>query len=235
MEAQVHLVARPSASHTCVVSGSTGDDLRFLIVDDHAVLRRGLRELLWDEFPGATFGEAASRREALARVAQDEWSLVILDLSIPGADGFDLLKAIVALRPTLPVLVLSAHAEEQYAIRSLRAGAAGYITKETAPSQLADGVRTVLSGGKHVSAALAQRIATMLLSETDQPPHASLSDRELQVLLGLAAGRSVKEIGAALALSEKTVSTYRARVLEKMNMRSNAELMRYALRAGLVE
>lgn len=208
-----------------------------LLVDDHAVVRRGLRELLGEEFPSAEFGEAASGPEALAQIARRDWGLVILDLSLPGRDGLEILKEARALRPGVPVMVLSVHGEDQYAIRALRAGAAGYVTKETAPEDLTAAVRKVLQGGKYVSPRLAEKMVAALAIRdgTTQLPHEGLSDRELQVLRMLAVGKSVKEIGAELALSEKTISTYRARIIAKMNMRSNAELMRYALRAGLVE
>jgi two-component system, NarL family, invasion response regulator UvrY len=208
-----------------------------LLVDDHAVVRRGLRELLGEEFPSTEFGEAASGAEALAQIAKRPWGLVILDISLPGRDGLDILKEALALRPGVPIMMLSVHAEDQYAIRALRAGAAGYVTKETAPEDLTAAVRKVLQGGKYVSPRLAEKMVAALATRDGgtQLLHEALSDRELQVLRMLAVGKSVKEIGADLALSEKTISTYRTRIIGKMNMRSNAELMRYALRAGLVE
>jgi DNA-binding NarL/FixJ family response regulator len=208
-----------------------------LLVDDHAVVRRGLRELLGEEFPSAEFGEASSGAEALVQIAQRPWGLVILDVSLPGRDGLAILKEALALRPGMPIMILSVHGEDQYAIRALRAGAAGYVTKETAPEDLTAAVRKVLQGGKYVSPRLAEKMAAALATRdgTTQLLHEGLSDRELQVLRMLAVGKSVKEIGADLALSEKTISTYRTRIIGKMNMRSNAELMRYALRAGLVE
>jgi DNA-binding NarL/FixJ family response regulator len=208
-----------------------------LLVDDHAVVRRGLRELLGEAFPSAEFGEAASGAEALTQIAKRPWGLVILDVSLPGRDGLAILKEALALRPGMPIMILSVHAEDQYAIRALRAGAAGYVTKETAPEDLTAAVLKVLQGGKYVSPRLAEKMAAALATRdgTTQLLHEGLSDRELQVLRMLAVGKSVKEIGADLALSEKTISTYRTRIIGKMNMRSNAELMRYALRAGLVE
>jgi two-component system invasion response regulator UvrY len=208
-----------------------------LLVDDHAVVRRGLRELLGEEFPSAEFGEAASGAEALAQIARRPWGLVILDVSLPGRDGLDLLKEALALRPGVPIMMLSVHAEDQYAIRALRAGAAGYVTKETAPEDLTAAVRKVLQGGRYVSPRLAEKMAAALATRdgTTQLLHEGLSDRELQVLRMLAVGKSVKEIGADLSLSEKTISTYRTRIIGKMKIRSNGELMRYALRAGLVD
>jgi two-component system, NarL family, invasion response regulator UvrY len=212
-----------------------GGELRILLVDDHAVLRRGVRQLLAEDLPGAVFGEAASGPAALEMVREQAWSLVVLDLSIPGRDGLDVLKEARGLAPAVPILVLSMHGEEQYAIRALRAGAAGYVTKESAPEELTRAVRKALEGGRYVSPTMAERLAAAVVDSASRAPHEALSDRELQVLLLLARGKSVKEIGVALALSEKTISTYRTRILDKMNMRSNAELMRYALRLGLVE
>ena len=207
---------------------------RFLLVDDHALLRRGLRELLVDELPDALFDEAATGPEALERASKSRYHLVILDLSLPGRDGLDVLKELLLMIPDQLVLVLSVQAEEQYAIRALRAGAMGYVTKETAPEELSKAVLKVLGGGKYVSARLAERLATNLA----RPPgalHESLSDRELQVLCRLGAGKSVKEIGIELALSEKTISTYRTRIMEKMSMKTNAELVRHVILSGLVE
>jgi two-component system invasion response regulator UvrY len=207
-----------------------------LLVDDHALLRRGLRDLLAETFPAAQFGEAGSGSEALAEIARVAWSLVLLDLAIPGPDGLEVLKEARVIRPGLRVLVLSVHGEDQYAIRALRAGAVGYVTKETAPEDLTAAVRKVLEGGKYVSPRLAEKMVANLTSGgLDRPLYEGLSDRELQVLRLLAAGKAVKEIGSELALSEKTISTYRARILGKMNMRSNAQLMRYALGVGLVD
>jgi two-component system invasion response regulator UvrY len=208
-----------------------------LLVDDHAVVRRGLRELLGEEFPSAEFGEAASGAEALAQIAKRPWGLVILDVSLPGRDGLEILKEALVLRPGVPIMMLSVHAEDQYAIRALRAGAAGYVTKETAAEDLTAAVRKILQGGKYVSPRLAEQMVAALATRdgTSQLLHEGLSDRELQVLRLLAVGKSVKEIGLELALSEKTISTYRTRIIGKMKMRSNAELMRYALRAGLVD
>jgi len=207
---------------------------RFLLVDDHALLRRGLRELLGDELPNAAFDEAATGPEALEQAGKSRYDLVILDLSLPGRDGLDVLKELLLSIPEQLVLVLSVQAEEQYAVRALRAGAMGYVTKETAPEELSKAVLKVLAGGKYVSARLAERLATNLARPAGAL-HESLSDRELQVLCRLGAGKSVKEIGAELSLSEKTISTYRTRILEKMCMKTTAELVRHALLNGLVE
>jgi len=211
--------------------------ISFLLVDDHAIVRRGLRELLVEEFAGAAFGECASGAEALAEIGSGRpWSVVLLDLSLPGRDGLEVLKDALALRPGVRILILSVHGEDQYAIRALRAGAVGYVTKDAPPQDLAIAVRKVLAGGKYVSPRLAeQMVANLSDPKGSRPPHECLSDRELQVLCMLAFGKSVKEIGAELALSEKTISTYRTRIMGKMKMRSNGELMRYALGAGLVK
>ncbi|HET6280012.1 MAG TPA: response regulator transcription factor [Polyangia bacterium] len=209
--------------------------MRVLLVDDHAVVRRGIRDLLAEAFADAVFEEASTGEEALALVRKGAFQLVVLDISMPRRGGMDALKDIQAEMPKLPVLVLSQHAEEQYAIRALRAGAAGYLTKDCAADELVRAARKALSGGKYVSEKLAEKLAGELTSGVGARPHERLSDRELQVLRMLAQGRAVKEIAADLSLSEKTISTYRARILEKTNMKSNAELMRYALASGLVE
>ncbi|MBI5478317.1 MAG: response regulator transcription factor [Deltaproteobacteria bacterium] len=206
--------------------------MRILLVDDHAVVRRGIRQILADDLSAAEFGEADGTNEALRRVGEADWDIVILDISMPGRGGLDALKDIRGLRPRLPILVLSMHSEDQYAFR---AGASGYLTKESPPAALVEAVRRVASGGCHMSAAVADKLAADRPTDDSRPLHESLSDREFQVLRMIAAGKTVKEIGFELHLSEKTISTYRTRVLEKMKMRSNAELTRYAVSAGLVE
>jgi DNA-binding NarL/FixJ family response regulator len=209
--------------------------MRILLVDDHAVVRRGLRQILADGLPGATFGEASSAAEALDAVGRAEWDLVVLDISMPGRGGMDALKDIRGLRPRLPALVLSVHAEDQYALRAFRAGASGYLTKDSAPDQLVGAARKILEGGRYVTPAVAEQLAARLDADGGRPPHEQLSDRELQVLRMIGGGKSVKEIGGELHLSEKTVSTYRTRVLEKLQLRTSADLIRYALHNGLVE
>lgn len=209
--------------------------IRVLLVDDHAVVRRGVRDLLAEAFPGAAFGEAEEPRAALAMVAAEPWDLVVLDLTLPGRGGIDALKEIKRLRPSLPVLVLSMHSESQYAMRVLRAGASGYVTKGSAPEVIAAAARRALEGGTHVSAALAELLARGLRGSGDRPAHERISDRELEVLKRLAAGKTNKEIAAELALSEKTISTYRTRMLEKLDLRTNAELIQFARREGLAE
>jgi two-component system invasion response regulator UvrY len=212
-----------------------GSMTRILLVDDHAVVRRGVRDILTDALGKVTFGEASKPSEALERLQDQEWDVVVLDISLPGRGGLDALREIKRLRPTLPVLVLSMHAEDHYALRALRAGAAGYVNKESAAEDLSGAVRKVLAGGTHVSVHLAETLAKSLRVDTSRPPHERLSDRELEVLRCLAAGKTVKQIGVDLALSEKTVSTYRTRLLEKMQMHTNAELIQYAIREGLVD
>ena len=208
---------------------------RVLLVDDHAVVRRGVRDILTEALGKVSFGEAGKPSEALEKMQKETWDVVVLDISLPGRGGVDALRDMKRLRPVVPVLVLSMHAEEHYALRALRAGASGYVNKEGAAEELAGAVRKVLMGGTHVSARLAETLAKGLRDDSSRPLHDRLSDRELEVMRGIAAGKTVKEIGAGLALSEKTISTYRTRLLEKMQMHSNAELIQYALREGLVD
>jgi len=208
--------------------------VRILIADDHAVVRRGVREMLGEEFPDAVFGDATTAQEALDQTWKQPWELILLDISMPGRSGLDVLRDLKAAQPRTPVLVQSMHAERQFAIRVLKAGAAGYITKDSLPEELIRAVKKVLAGGRYVSGSLAEQLAGFLTVEGGRPPHEQLSDREFQVLRMLAAGRSVKEIGAELSLSIKTISTYRTRLLEKLELRSNAELALYAEREGLL-
>ena len=206
--------------------------MRILIVDDHAMFREGLKRILLDEFKDAAFGEAGNATEALAQVWKKPWELVLLDISMHGRTGLDILKEIRASASRVPVLVLSAHPEEQYAIRVLKAGAGGYLTKESATQELCRAVRKVLSGGKYVTPTLAEHLAAEVQS-SGKPPHETLSNREYQVMLLIAAGKVPKEIGDELSLSVKTVGTYRTRILEKLKLKNNAELMRYVLERGL--
>jgi DNA-binding NarL/FixJ family response regulator len=208
---------------------------RVLLVDDHAVVRRGVRDILTEALGKLTFGEASKPSEALDILQREDWDVVILDISLPGRGGLDALRDMKRLRPNVPVLVLSMHAEDHYALRALRAGAAGYVNKESAADELAGAVRKVLAGGTHVSAVLAETLAKSLRVDAARPAHERLSDREMEVLRSIASGKTVKEISAELALSEKTISTYRTRLLEKMQMRTNADLIQYALREGLVD
>jgi DNA-binding NarL/FixJ family response regulator len=207
--------------------------VRILIADDHAVVRRGVREMLGEEFPDAVFGDATTAQEALDQTWKQPWDLILLDISMPGRSGLDVLRDLKTAQPRTPILVQSMHAEGQFAIRVLKAGAAGYITKDSLPEELIHAVKKVLASRRYVSVSLAEQLAGFLTTEGGRPAHEQLSDREFQVLRMLAAGRSVKEIGAELSLSIKTISTYRTRLLEKLDLRSNAELAIYVEREGL--
>ncbi len=208
--------------------------LRVLIVDDHEVLRDGVKRVL-DKQPGTvTFGEAGTAPEALRLAREQEWDVVVLDLSLGGRSGLEVLKELRQLRPRLPVLVLSMHSEEQFARRAFKAGAAGYITKDSPRAELLKAVKKVSEGGTYVSPALAEKLVFDLRRD-DRPPHETLSDREFEVMRLIASGKTVKEIAGILSLSDNTISTYRARILEKMGMKTNAELTHYAIQNRLVE
>jgi DNA-binding NarL/FixJ family response regulator len=209
--------------------------LRVLIADDHAILRRGLKEILVRELKEVVCGEAGDAQQVLDLVRKQEWDLLILDVSMPGRSGLDVLRDLKPLQPKLPILVLSMHPEDQYAKRVLKAGASGYMNKESAPEELIRAVHKVLAGGRYVSAALAEVLALDLGRGADQPLHEGLSARELEVLRLLGSGKAISQIAEVLHLSVTTVSTYRARILEKMSMTTTAELMSYALRNGLVD
>ncbi len=208
--------------------------IRVLIVDDHAIVRRGLRELLSDEFHGAAFGEASNARQALEQLRKKEWDIALLDLILPGKSGLELLKELKAEWPRLPVLVLSGSHEDQFAVRVLKAGAGGYLTKESAPEELAKAIRKILAGGRYVSPALAEKLALGVKKDLTRTPHETLSDREYEVMSRIASGKTVTEIAEELSLSAKTISTYRARVLEKLGVKNSAEIVQYAIRNGLV-
>lgn len=208
--------------------------IRVLIVDDHAIVRRGLRALLSDEFRGAAFGEASDARQALEQLRKKEWDVALLDITLPGKSGLDLLKELKAEWPRLPVLVLSVHAEDQFAVRVLKAGAGGYMTKDSAPEELAKAIRKILAGGRYVSPALAEKLALGVKKDLTRTPHETLSDREYEVMSRIASGKTVTEIAEELSLSAKTISTYRARVLEKLGVKNSAEIVQYAIRNGLV-
>ena len=206
--------------------------MKILIVDDHAMFREGLKRILLEEFTDATFGEAANATEALAQLWKKSWELVLLDVSMHGRSGLEVLKEVRASAVKVPVLVLSAHPEDQYAVRALKAGASGYLTKESAPQELCRAVRKVIGGGKYLTSGVAEQLAAEVQG-AGRPAHEALSAREYQVMLLIAAGKVPKEIGEELSLSVKTVGTYRARILEKLNLKNNAELMRYVLERGL--
>jgi len=209
--------------------------MNILLVEDHHIVREGVRRILVDAFPSVHIGEASSAIEAMARLTDVVWDVVLLDLSLPGRSGLDVLKDIRLAYPRLPVLIMTMHAEDQYALRAFRGGASGYITKGSGAQDLLIALNKVLAGGRYVSADVAEQLVNTLGSLDRRPPHEQLSDRELQVMVRLASGRSVKEIGHELGLSHKTISTYRARLMAKMHLRTGAELVRYALRAGLVD
>ncbi len=209
--------------------------MRILIADDHAVVRRGLKETLGEAFSRATFGEAKTAEETLEHARRQNWDVVILDISMPGKSGLDILDDLRRLRPKLPVLLLSIHPEEQYARRALKSGAAGYLTKDSVPEELKEAVRRVQGGGRYVSAALAEKLAFDLRRGADTPIHELLSGREFQVLRMIASGKTVKQIADEISLSVKTVSTYRARILEKTGMKTTADLIRYAIQTRLVD
>lgn len=209
--------------------------MRILLVDDHAVVRRGLKQILVEEFPIAVIGEASDAPTAVELIRQETWELVILDVTMPGRSGLEALGDIRHMRPSLPVLVLSMHAEDQLAVRMLKAGAAGYVTKDNAPEALVGAVRRVLTGGRYISEQLAEQLVLEMQRDDAKPLHERLSDREFEVLRAVAAGKTVTQIASDLSLSTKTVSTYRTRLLEKMGMASNAELTRYALTHRLLE
>jgi DNA-binding NarL/FixJ family response regulator len=209
--------------------------IKILIADDHAILRRGLKEILMRELDAVTWGEAENGEQVIEQIQSRDWDLLILDITMPGRGGLDVLKNLKALRPRLPVLVLSMHPEDQYGKRVLKAGASGYMNKESAPEELMKAVRKLLGGGRYVSPALAETLASDLSQDTGRPAHETLSDREFEVLCKIASGKTVGQIAEELHLSVTTVSTYRARIIEKMNMSTTAELMHYALRNHLVD
>jgi two-component system, NarL family, invasion response regulator UvrY len=209
--------------------------LRVLIADDHPVFRRGLKQIIDDTFDMSVAGEATDGLEALRKATTCDYDVVLLDISMPLKNGLDVLSRLKAERPALPVLMLSMHPEEQYAVRALKTGASGYLTKESAPEEMLSAIRKVSKGGKYVSASLAETLASMLNNDGERLPHEALSNREYQVMLLIASGKSVSEIAQVLSISVKTVSTYRARILEKLGMTNNAEIIRYATKNELVE
>ena len=206
---------------------------RILIADDHAILRGGLKEILVKQLDDVVCGEAMDAQEVFAQIQNGKWDLVILDVTMPGRSGLDVLRELKTSRPKLPVLILSMHPEDQYGKRMLRAGASGYLEKENAPEELIKAIRKVLAGGRYVSPTLAEQLAFDI--NEDRPVHEVLSDREFEVLRMIASGITVTEIAEQLHLSVTTVSTYRARILEKVNLATSAELIRYALRHRIVD
>jgi DNA-binding NarL/FixJ family response regulator len=208
--------------------------LRILIADDHTVVRKGLKQILLDEFPGAEIEEVADGGELVKRVMNGKWDVVVSDLSMPGRSGLEALQQIKISHPDLPVLILSIHPEEQYALRALKSGASGYLSKDTAPDELVKAVQKVLMGKKYISHAIAEKLANSFSSDNFLHPHEGLSDREFDVMKLLANGKSVSEIAEMLSLSVTTVSTYRTRVMTKMNLKSNSDLTKYAIENNLL-
>ena len=199
------------------------------------MVRQGLKLILADHFKKAVFGEARNAQEAFAKIAKEKWDVAVLDITLPGRSGLEVLKEMKRLRPKMPVLILSMHPEDQFAVRMLKTGAAGYLTKESASEELVGAIEKVLSGGRYISPSLAERMASYLDMDVQKAPHERLSDREFLILRMIASGKPVGQIARELSLSVKTISTYRARVLEKMDMKNNAELTLYAVQKGLVE
>lgn len=208
--------------------------IRILVADDHTIVRRGLRQIVADESDMEVVGEAQTARKILDLARQEEWDVIVLNISMPGRGGFEALKALKQTHSKRPVLVLSMYPEDQFAVRAFRAGAAGYMTKESAPEELVQAIRKVVRGGKYVSPSLAEKLAAELGEDAERPPHEALSEREYHVLCLLASGKTVTQIAAEMSLSVKTISTYRARLLEKMRMKTNAEVTRYAIEHRLV-
>lgn len=209
--------------------------IRMMLVDDHPVVRRGVRDILAESFPDAEICEVGSGAEATALIASERWDIVILDLTLPDGSGLDVLKEIRQSQSRLPVLILSMHAAEHFARRAIAAGASGYLTKDTADSELVTAVTRLLRGGKYFGPDVLERVVLGIHPDGAGLPHERLSDREYQVMRMIGAGRTVSQIAETLGLSVKTVSTYRARVLEKMEMRTNAELTHYVVRHGLTD
>jgi len=208
--------------------------MRILLVDDHAVVRRGLIQILEDSLRGAEIAEASTGQEALTRAAEGNWDIIVLDISLPDINGLEVLKRIKAENHQARVLVLSIYSEDQYGVRMMKAGAAGYLTKATAPENLVAAVKKVVSGGRYVSRALTEKVAFDVLGDSENNPHERLSDREYQIFHLLASGESVSEVARELSLSVKTVSTHRQHILEKMNLQTNADLIRYAFQHELI-
>lgn len=208
--------------------------IRILVADDHTVVRRGLRQILLEGFPGALVEDVGDAEDLIKNVIKSQWDVVISDLSMPGRSGLDALQQIKQLHPNLPVLILSIHSEEQYALRVLKSGASGYLSKDMAPDELVNAVKTVMLGKKYITSAVAEKLAATLDQDRNRPLHEFLSDREFNVLKMIAAGRSVSEIAESLFLSVTTVSTYRSRIMAKMNLKNNAELTLYSMEHKLL-
>jgi DNA-binding NarL/FixJ family response regulator len=208
--------------------------LRILIADDHAIVRRGLKQLLLEEYPSAVIGEVSDTEDLLKEVINDGWDIVICDMNMPGRSGLDALGQIKQVSPNLPVLIMSMYPEEQYALRVLKAGASGYLEKESIHDDVIKAIQTVRLGKKFITPTIAERLADAFHNTNNKQPHELLSDREFDVFKLIASGKSVSDIASQLSLSTTTVSTYRSRILEKMGIKSNADLTRYALEKKLI-
>ncbi len=209
--------------------------IRVLVADDHAVVRRGLVQIMSEDPELVIAGEASTGRQVLQAVREHEYDVLVLDIAMPEGGGIEVLRELQAIKPHIPTLILSVHSEQQYAARTLKAGAAGYLTKDSAPDELITAIRQVAQGGKYITASLAERLAIGLEGGLRTEPHERLSNREFQVMCLLADGQTVSQIAEALSLSVKTVSTYRTRALEKLGLKNTSEIVRYALERGLVE
>jgi two-component system invasion response regulator UvrY len=208
--------------------------IRILIADDHPIVREGYKKILSDTPDMIVADEAENGQEVLSYVRKKNYDLILLDISMPGRSGLEILKELKNERPRLPVLILSIYPEEQYAVRAFRAGASGYLTKASAPNELISAIRKISQGGRYISSSLAEQLTYYLDADADKPLHETLSDREYQVMLMIASGKTVSEIAGELFLSVKTISTYRSHILEKMKMKNNAEITLYAVRNKLV-
>ena len=209
--------------------------IRILVVDDHPIIRKGLKQIIEETYDLIVEEEASNGYEVLEKIQKKNFDVIILDLAIPGINGLDVLKQLKIIKPNLPVLILSMYPEEQYAVRVLKAGASGYLTKESAPEELVKAIRKVKNGGKYISSSLAEKLAFNISVDSNKMVHELLSDREFQVMCMIASGKTVSEIAVELLLSVKTVSTYRYRILDKMNLNSNAELTYYAFENNLIK
>ncbi len=209
--------------------------IRIIIADDHTIVRAGLKQLIADDSELCVEGEARDGQELLEKVRRNDYDVVLLDMSMPGRSGLDILKQLKSEHPSLPVLILSMHPEEQYAVRTIKAGAAGYVTKDSAPDVLVEAIKKVYGGGRYISTTLAERLADSIAETRERPSHEYLTDREFQIIKMLAAGKTITQIARELFLSVKTISTYRQRILQKMNMKSNAELTHYMIDNNLLD
>jgi len=208
--------------------------LRILIADDHSVVRKGLKQILLEEFPTAHIEDVPDAEEMIKKVMSSNWDVIVSDMSMPGRSGLDALQQIKQIYPDLPVLILSIHPEEHYALRVLKAGASGYLSKGSASDELVKAVQTVLLGKKYISASVAEKLASSFSSDSAKQAHELLSDREFDVMKLLAAGKSVSDIAEILSLSVTTISTYRARIMTKMNLKTNSDLTKYAIESNLI-